>query len=286
MKDDGLAELAQRIGRVDGVVGVTLGGSRARGTHLESSDFDLGLYYRRPLDLEALRSLARSVAGPAAVLTDLGGWGPWVDGGGWLEIDSAPVDWLYRDLDRVQDEWQQAQDGRVHFHGQTGHPLGFPGFAYPGELALGRILADPTGQLRRLQLEMGRYPDRLSLALVDRLDQAGFLIEVAHKAVSRRDVTFIAGCLFAAVGICAHALHAKAGVWLINEKGSVEGAARLSIAPDDFADRANRLLSVIGSSEAELEATVGLAHDLLATTADACDKTLALRTIRRASGQN
>ncbi|MFD9130159.1 nucleotidyltransferase domain-containing protein, partial [Kitasatospora sp. NPDC059571] len=44
------AALARRPAEVPGVVGVCLGGSRARGTHRPDRDHDFGLYYRRPLD--------------------------------------------------------------------------------------------------------------------------------------------------------------------------------------------------------------------------------------------
>jgi hypothetical protein len=56
-----LRRLGQRLCEVDGVVGVLLDGSRARGEHMPESDFDLGLYYRGPLDIEALQVLARDV---------------------------------------------------------------------------------------------------------------------------------------------------------------------------------------------------------------------------------
>lgn len=119
--------IAARIARVDGVVGVMLGGSRARGEHAPDSDVDLGLYYRGAFDVAALRVLARELSGPGAVLTEPGAWGRWVDGGGWLEIDGVPVDWLYRDLDRVQGAWRDAQAGRFAFHTQVGHPAGLAG---------------------------------------------------------------------------------------------------------------------------------------------------------------
>ncbi len=77
-----LAGVAQRLAGVPGVVGVTLGGSRARRTHEPTSDVDLGLYYRPPLDVGALRQLAQEFAGPLADVSSPGDWGPWVDGGG------------------------------------------------------------------------------------------------------------------------------------------------------------------------------------------------------------
>jgi predicted nucleotidyltransferase len=108
MLDDGaLQALAERLVGMPGELGVMLGGSRARGDHDADSDVDLGLYYRPPLDTTALRELARSVAtarsDPAEPeLTEPGEWGPWVDGGGWPTIDGLPVDWIYRDIDRVR----------------------------------------------------------------------------------------------------------------------------------------------------------------------------------------
>ncbi|MFD2351731.1 nucleotidyltransferase domain-containing protein [Nonomuraea ferruginea] len=51
--------------------GVLLGGSRARGEHRPESDWDLGVYYRAPLDVEGLRKLA----GPGVEVAGPGGWG-------------------------------------------------------------------------------------------------------------------------------------------------------------------------------------------------------------------
>jgi Nucleotidyltransferase domain len=73
-----LRDLAERLVRVPGVQAVALGGSRARGDHTAESDVDLGLYYRAPLDVEAVGEVARAVAGPQAEVTAPGAWGPWV----------------------------------------------------------------------------------------------------------------------------------------------------------------------------------------------------------------
>ena len=51
--DEALRTLGQRLIEVDGMVGVLLGGSRTRGEHTPESDFDLGLYYRPQLDIDA-----------------------------------------------------------------------------------------------------------------------------------------------------------------------------------------------------------------------------------------
>ena len=267
-----LHAVAERLARVDGIVAVLLGGSRARGEHTPASDVDLGLYYRPPLDVAALAGLAREVAGTAVDVTEPGGWGPWVDGGAWLTVAGTPVDWIYRDVDRVRRAWADALAGRYEFHAQIGHPLGVPTFAYAGEVALGVVLADPTGELRTLHDEMQAYPSPLADALVAGLWEASFLIDNARKAVSRCDTTYVAGCLFRVVGLCAHALHGRAGRWLVNEKGAVAAAGRLPLAPEGFTDRAHGLLARVGTRAEDLTAVLDDAATLVEATRAACQR--------------
>ncbi|MFC0446778.1 nucleotidyltransferase domain-containing protein [Rhodococcus jostii] len=268
-----LQPLAERLCLVDGVVGVTLGGSRARGMHTTESDYDLGVYYRGALDTDALNNLAQEWAGAGASATRTGEWGPWVDGGAWLSIDGRAVDWLYRDLDRVTSVWQDTQQGVYGFHAQTGHPFGFADFAYPGELALSVILADPSGHVTALHTDVQQYPDPLREALVRRLWEADFVTMLARKAIPRADATYVAGCLFRVVCLCTHALHAHARRWLINEKGAVAAAGALPNAPADFSTRAHAVLGRLGTTPDELTATLTLAEQLVEDTRNACPLT-------------
>ena len=269
--DASLREMALQLVRVDGIVGVVLGGSRARGDHTPTSDVDLGLYYRPPLDVVRLAALARDVAGPRAEVTEPGDWGPWVDGGGWLTVDGVAVDWIYRNLDRVRSCWQSAQAGRFAFHQQIGHPFGVADFSYPGELAIAVALADPTGELTALQADMRTYPTALGRSLVTQcLWEAGFLIGIAGKAVGRTDTAYVAGCLFRVVVLCAHALHGRDGRWLVNEKGAVAAAGRLPSAPAEFAGKAQRLLAQVGATPSQLADSLRAAQALVADVGDTC----------------
>ncbi len=264
MDDDALVELADQLVAVGGVVAVALGGSRARGTHRPDSDIDLGLYYRGPLDVAALRALAGQRADEPVEITEPGGWGPWVDGGGWLTVRGWRVDWIYRDLDRVHRVWDDCRHGRYEVGTQAGHPLGFYSHAYAGEVALCRVLADPTGELADLRARTGRYPPALGGALVRGLWEADFAVGLAGYGAAGADPTYAAGCLFRAVGVACHALHGHARRWLINEKGMVASAGALPGAPPGFAGRAHALLADVGASPDRVARTVAQAHELVA----------------------
>jgi hypothetical protein len=257
-----LDELSARVMTVAGVVGVVLGGSRARGEHTPTSDYDVGIYYRRPLDLVALEGVAKEFGGPDATVTASGEWGPWVDGGAWLTVDGVAVDFIYRDVDRVAQSWRDAEQGRYAWHAQAGHPLGVPDFLYAGELALGVILRDPAGELAAMRKD---YPQPLRERLVAGLWEADFMVIVARKGVPHNDAAYVAGCLFRLVGVCAHALHGAAGRWLINEKGAVAGAARLDGAPAGFAERVGEIFR-----RERLDEAIDLAAALAADTRAAC----------------
>jgi hypothetical protein len=56
--------------------------------------------------------------------------------------------------------------------------------------------------------------------------------------------------------LCAHALHAHDRRWLVNEKGAIASAGRLPCAPADFERRVCGVLGSVGTSPAELAATI------------------------------
>ena len=172
--DDLIQAIAQSLGEVAGVCGVALGGSRARGTHHEGSDVDLGVYYDADaLDLSALTARARQYDdGGQADVTGPGSWGPWVDGGGWLTVDGTAVDLILRDVGRVREQCERAARGEFAFHAQPGHPFGFLDVSYAGEVASGVVLADPTDTLSTLKTLVDPYPEALRAAMVGNLWQA------------------------------------------------------------------------------------------------------------------
>jgi predicted nucleotidyltransferase len=85
---------------VPNVVGIVLGGSYACGFARPDSDLDIGVYYREtsPLNVEEVRSAARRICivGSVPVVTGPYEWGPWVNGGAWIQTPAGKVDFLYK----------------------------------------------------------------------------------------------------------------------------------------------------------------------------------------------
>ena len=247
-----LRRLVVALSAVPGVEAIALGGSRARGTAVATSDYDIGLYYRanRPIDVAALGEVAITLddRGAEASVTPIGGWGPWIDGGGWLVVDGAHVDLLYRDIDRVAAAIDDAHAGKVERFYQPGHPHAFLPTIYMGEAASARLLHDPAGALAALQGRTAPYPAALARALRERFEwEAEFALANARKSLDRGDVSYLAGCAFRAVACLCQTLFALNGVYLLNEKGAVAAAGGFARAPSDFTVRVTAVFADLGS---------------------------------------
>lgn len=266
--DEALLEtLIAALAPVRGVVAIALGGSRARGTATPSSDYDIGLYYRddQPIDVAALGRVATVLddRGAAASVTPLGGWGPWIDGGGWLVVEGIHVDLLYRNLDRVAAAIDDAHAGKVESFYQPGHPHAFLPTIYMGEVACARILHDPRRELARLKARTEPYPDALAKALRARFDwEAMFALENGRKSLDRNDVSYLAGCVFRSIACLCQTIFALNGVYLLNEKGAVTAVDGFRRRPADFAHRVAGLHADLGrgahvAALDQLEALIG-----------------------------
>jgi hypothetical protein len=247
-----LGRLVGALSVVPGVCAVALGGSRARGTAMPHSDYDIGLYYeaQRPIDVDALGEVATALddRGATASVTPIGGWGPWIDGGGWLVIGGVSVDLLYREIGRVAAAIDDAHAGRVTRHYQPGHPHAFLPAIYMGETALARVLHDPSDALVALQRRCHPYPPALGAALRQCFEwEAGFALANARKSLDRSDVAYLSGCAFRTVACLCQTLFALNGVYLLNEKGAVSAVDAMERRPADFAARVVRLFADLGA---------------------------------------
>jgi predicted nucleotidyltransferase len=231
-----MRHLVADLERIPGVVAVTLGGSRARGTAREGSDWDLGLYYRDTIDTDAIRA-----HGWSGRVFEPGEWGRIVNGGAWLEIDGERVDLIYRDLGEVERWSDEAQAGRFEIQREVGYVAGIATYVLAGELALNEVLA---GHLPR-----PTFPEALRTTappLWNRL--AGGALQHAKVHASRGDRVAALANLAQAVLAVAQARLAAAGEWALNEKRIVDRAG-LGDAAELFPDGAELVVAVDAIAE-------------------------------------
>ena len=144
--DQIIEEVVKGLKDIPGVVGVVLGGSRARGTHHANSDIDIGIYYDESLGFDVIEvgRLATKLDDEhrESLVTGIGEWGPWINGGGWLIIGGYHVDFIFRDINRVEQVIEECLTGNVTTHYHTGHPHAYLNVMYMGEISVCKILAD------------------------------------------------------------------------------------------------------------------------------------------------
>ncbi|MBR0751405.1 nucleotidyltransferase domain-containing protein [Bradyrhizobium jicamae] len=254
LNDPLLERIIPILSSVPGIAAIVLGGSRARGTAHDGSDYDIGLYYSdaAPLDVDRLREVVRGLADQPddAAVTKIGEWGPWIVGGAWLRIGGRKVDLLYRSIEDVAVTIDACRNGDVRMHYQPGHPHGFGSAIWMGEIALCQPLRDPDGVITGLKAKTSPYPRPLRDALIRRFQwEVLFSIENAELAVARGDTTHIAGCAYRALACIGQVLFAINERYLINEKGALAEAAGLPVTIDGLAAQVAKVWRLIGSGQ-------------------------------------
>jgi Nucleotidyltransferase domain len=244
--------IVDRIKRIDGVSAVVLGGSRARGTHTPTSDVDLSIYYHpdSPLDVNALDQVATEFddSHRAGLVTPLGGWGPWINGGGWLTIESQPVDFLYRDLKKVGLIIDACLGGEVEVAYQPGHPHGFVSSIYFAEVALCQPLWEANRHISALKSQTHPFPSALRNALIKKFAwEIEFSLRIARKSVARADVAYAAGCCFRCVSCILLVVFALNEQYWLNEKGAVALANTFPILPPRFKSRIEEVFASLAA---------------------------------------
>jgi hypothetical protein len=251
-RDPLLGRLVSALAGVGGVEAIVLGGSRARGTWHESSDYDIGLYFSeaRELDTDRLQEAARQLADdPTAVtVTAVGEWGPWIVGGAWLTIKGQKVDLLYRNIDAVRRSMEACRTGQISMDYQPGHPHGFCSAIWMGEIACCQSLLDSRGAISEMKSIALPYPKPLRDALIDRFQwEILFSIENAEIAALREDQTHVAGCAYRALTCIAQVLFALNGQYLINEKAALQQAAEFPVTIPDLMEQTAAIWRRIGN---------------------------------------
>jgi predicted nucleotidyltransferase len=248
-----LERVVAAFAAVDGIVAIALGGSHARGRARPDSDLDICFLYSelRPFDTVAVCAIAAALSDqPNPVVTGIGDWGPWVDGGGWLVIGGQRVDLLYRSVEKVERTLADAQAGRYESHYEQQPPFGYFGPTLLGEVAHALPLVDPCGVLTALKARVDPMPEALARAVVqNNLWSVDFgLAAFAPKFAASGQVLALAGCLTRFGNALVHTVFGINGTYYLSDKTALAEISEFPIAPPDFSARLRLILSETGSN--------------------------------------
>lgn len=195
-----IQSVTEKLSSLPFIEGIVLGGSRARGTHTEDSDIDIGIYYNQEsFDLTAINQIATELDDENRnnLVVPPGAWGDWVNGGGWLVINGYHVDLILRDIKRVEQIIKDTEQGIVTANYQTGHPHGYISAMYRGELAISKIQYAKNESFCELKNQAEIYPGALKKSLINFfLFEAEFSLMFVKANAGAEDKYYIAGHVF------------------------------------------------------------------------------------------
>ncbi|WP_437272770.1 nucleotidyltransferase domain-containing protein (plasmid) [Staphylococcus succinus] len=252
--DHTIQKIVEEITGLPGVVGVVLGGSRAKGNHRPDSDIDIGIYYdeTQGFNTDNIEKAALKINDEKKddLITSLGDWGEWINGGGWLLVNGYHVDLIFRDIKKVNEVIKDCLSGKVTIHYQTGHPHGFLNVMYMGELNICKILADPQNKLNELKNKTFPYPPKVKQSITQFFAfEASFSFMFIEDNINKNDISYIMGHLFRCISCLNQVIFAKNEIYCINEKKSVAMINEFPIKPKNYKNRIDNIVSSLSMDE-------------------------------------
>ncbi|MCP1156587.1 nucleotidyltransferase domain-containing protein [Bacillus infantis] len=264
-------EISKELKDVPGIVGVVLGGSRARGTHHATSDIDIGIYYDESegFDVEKVSKIATKLDDDHRenLVTSIGEWGEWINGGAWVVVQGYHVDLIFRDIKRVSQVVDECLSGKVSPHYHTGHPHAYLNVMYMGEISICKILFERTNQISDLKAKTSPYPKPLKDAIIGYfMFEASFSLMFAKDNVDKDDVSYVMGHCFRTISCLNQVLFALNEEFCINEKKAVRMIEGYYKKPKDYKLRIDQISTFISSNPDKTREGVTMLHDLISET--------------------
>jgi hypothetical protein len=259
-----LMAIVDALQGISNIAAIVLGGSYARGFARPDSDIDIGLYYHEasPFSVEDVSLVANKIcaAGTVPVVTGMYEWGPWVNGGAWIQTPVCEVDFVYRNLSQVQTMLVEGQKGVWRHDYDQQPPYGFRSVIYFGETYICVPLHDPQDEIGRLKKSVASYPELLKKRIVqESLWGAEFSLWYCRTPGNSADVYIVAGCMTRVAQFLVQALFALNEEYFVSDKYVGRLVEHFAVQPRDFMPRLARVLSNPGGDARELR----LSSDLL-----------------------
>lgn len=264
-------QISKELSGVKGIVGVVLGGSRARGTNYATSDIDIGIYYDETagFDVSEVSKIATKLDDEhrEKIITSLGEWGAWVNGGGWLIVQGYHVDFLFRDVKRVSQVMDDCLMGKVSPNYQTGHPHAYINIMYAGEISICKILFDPTNQIAKLKAKTMPYPKPLEDAMIGYfMFESSFSLMFAEKNVDKDDISYVAGHVFRSISCLNQVIFTLNEEYCINEKKAVRMIEGFNTKPNDYKKKIDQIITLISSDQDSTKEGIEILQELISET--------------------
>src|SRR5690625_855509 len=266
-----IKKVSEELESIPGIVGVVLGGSRARGTHHPTSDIDIGIYYDESagFDVQEVGKVATKLDDEhrGDLVSSLGEWGDWINGGGWIVVQGYHVDLIFRDVGRVEKVIEECLLGNVSTHYHTGHPHAFLNVMYMGEISICKIITDPMKKLAELKAKTKPYPKALKDAIIGYFSfEASFSLMFSQDNIDKDDVSYVAGHCFRTISCLNQVLFALNEEYHINEKKAVRMIDDFSIKPQDYRKRIDKINTLISTDTERTKEAVNILQELVSET--------------------
>ncbi len=241
-----LDNITNELKRIDGVKAIVLGGSYAMGMATDLSDLDIGIYYsdKDPFDLEEIQLLAEKYSdNEKLTVTGFYEWGPWVNGGAWIETANGKVDFLYKNVDQIIATIEKAKNGIWENHFEQQPPYGFSSIIFLAETHYNIPLYDPEDIIKKLKEDVKQYPQKLKQSVIQQsLWSAEFTIWQAESFATNADVYNTIGCLTRAVKNIVTALFAINELYPMGDKRAINILEQAKIKPANLTQKINNIL--------------------------------------------
>jgi len=249
--DDFTAELKL----TDGVKAIVLGGSYAVGLATEKSDLDIGIYYseQNPFDIEKIKTIANKFSdNDQPTVTGFYEWGPWVNGGAWINTANGEVDLLYKNIDQIVKTIDNAKNGILENSFEQQPPYGFSSIIFLAEIHSSIPLYDPKNVISKLKDSVKQYPQKLKQSVVQQsLWSAEFTIWQAEKFASKADMYNTMGCLTRAMNSIVSTLFALNEIYPMGDKRAIEIIEETKRKPTNLTNKINTILGCDKNSLAD-----------------------------------
>lgn len=240
--------LIHDLKEVEGIAALVLGGSYATGQATETSDLDLGLYYYsdEPFDIGKISAVAQKYAiHQEPTVTGFYQWGPWVNGGAWVNTAFGKVDFLYRNIEQVTATIRNCINGEWENHFEQQPPYGFSSVIYLAETKYCIPLYDRDHILGELKKEVAIYPPKLKKRIIqDALWSAEFTLMQIGGFAEKKDLYNTTGCLTRAVKNIVNALFAINERYPIGDKRAIEILEKTDKHPAHLKEQIEHVLVV------------------------------------------